>query len=80
MSTYDDFSSPAQMHADCREAGRHLGLVTPAEAELARAARAAVQPPPSIHFEDYPREVRKRGIEVSDAAQRLANALHLHLD
>ena len=35
---------------------------------------------PSIHFEDYPREVRKREIAVSDAAARLANALHLHLD
>ena len=39
-----------------------------------------MEPAPSIHFEDFPREVPKRDIEVSDAAARLANALHLHLD
>ena len=31
-------------------------------------------------FADYPAEVRKRDIAVSEAAARLANALHLHLD
>ena len=31
-------------------------------------------------FADFPREVRKRDIEVGEAAQRLANALSLHLD
>ena len=41
---------------------------------------AAVAEPPSIRFEDYPTEVGKREIRVSDAAARLANALHLHLD
>ena len=49
-------------------------------------SRARARPPrgrrpaPSIHFEDFPREVPKRDIRVSDAAARLANALHLHLD
>ena len=70
---YDDFSSPAAMASDCRAT---LG----SSARLARAARAATQAPPSIHFEDYPTEVRKRDITVSDAAARLAAALHLHLD
>ena len=60
------------MLADCRAVGRHL--------RLERAARAAVSGPPSIRYEDYPAEVGKREIRVSDAAARIANALHLHLD
>lgn len=47
---------------------------------LERVAVAAVKEAPSIHFEDYPREVTKREITVSAAAARLASALHLHLD
>jgi hypothetical protein len=73
---HDELATPAEMAADCREAGRNLGL----ERRLQRAAQAAVTTPPSLHFEDYPREVGKRDIRVSDAAVRLANALHLHLD
>ena len=69
---YDDASTPQEMSADCRAVGENL--------RLQRAAKAAVRPAPSIHFEDYPREVTKREIRVSEAAARLANALHLHLD
>jgi hypothetical protein len=76
--TYDELATPAEMHADCEQVGRNLPR--PTERELAQAADAAVSTPPSIHFEDYPREVRKREIEISDAAARLAGALHLHLD
>ena len=47
---------------------------------LDRVARAAVAGPPSLEYDDFPREVRKRDISVSEAAARLANALHLHLD
>ena len=47
---------------------------------LDRVARAAVAGPPSLEYDDFPREVPKREIAVSDAAARLANALHLHLD
>ncbi|WP_258236379.1 hypothetical protein [Nocardioides campestrisoli] len=43
---------------------------------LDRVARAAVRPAPSIHFEDYPREVHKSEIRVSAAAARLAGALY----
>ena len=68
MSAYE----PTQMRADAAAAGRNL--------RLERAARRAVGDAPSIRFEDYPREIRKRDIDVSDAATRLANALHLHLD
>ena len=45
------------MRADCRATGRNLHLP-----RLERAARAAVEPAPSIHFEDFPREVPKRDI------------------
>ena len=73
---HDELASPAEMAADCQEAGRNLRL----ELRLEQAARAAVSPAPSIHFDDYPAEVGKREIRISDAAARLAGALHLHLD
>ena len=69
---HDELGTPAELAADCQEIGRNL--------RLERAAKAAVATPPSIRFEDYPAEVGKREIRVSDAAARLANALHLHLD
>ena len=69
---YDDASTPQEMSADCRAVGENL--------RLQKAAKAAVQPAPSIHFEDYPREVAKREVRISDAATRIANALQLHLD
>jgi hypothetical protein len=67
---YDDPATPAEMQADCRAVGEGLE----------RAARAAVRPAPSLHFEDQPHEVTKRDIEISEAAARLAGALHLQLD
>ena len=73
---HDELATPQEMVHDCRELGRNLGL----ETRLERAARAAVAAPPSLRFEDYPAEVGKREIRISDAAARLANALHLHLD
>jgi hypothetical protein len=47
---------------------------------LQRVARAAAAGPPSLEYADYPREVAKRDIAVDEAAARIANALHLHLD
>ena len=76
---YDDASPTDRMTSDCRAVEEALRLPeqrTPAE----RAARAALRPAPSILFDDYPREVAKPSIEVSEAAARLAGALHLHLD
>ncbi|MGZ4436509.1 MAG: hypothetical protein ACXVWU_13785 [Nocardioides sp.] len=75
---YDDASSATEMTSDCHavEAALHLPK-RPSAPE--RAAAAAVEPAPSILFEDYPREVKKPTIEVSEAAARLAAALHLHL-
>jgi hypothetical protein len=68
----DDFASVQQMRADCVATGRNL--------RLERAAERAVGPAPSLRYEDFPREVTKRDIAVTDAATRIANALHLHLD
>ena len=59
------------MAADCRAPAATCASSAPPGPPVA--------PPPSIHFEDYPREVGKREIRVSDAAARIANALHLHL-
>ncbi|MBC2933447.1 hypothetical protein [Nocardioides sp. zg-1228] len=72
----DELGTPAEMAADGRAASRNLGL----QSRLERAARAAGRPAPSLHFDDYPAEVGKREIRVSEAAARLAGALHLHLD
>jgi hypothetical protein len=69
---YDDLATPQEMFADCRATGRNL--------RLERAALAAVAPAPSLRFEDFPREVPKREVTVTEAATRIANALHLHLD
>ena len=70
MTPYEEIDTPTQLHSDCQEVNRRLEL----------AARKVVQTPPSIHFEDFPREVPKPEIRISEAAQRLANAMHLHLD
>ncbi len=69
---YEDSSSLAQMRADC--------LLAESNLNLERVARRVVEPAPSILFEDFPREIPKREIEYSEAAARLASALHLHLD
>ena len=67
---HDDLPSPQEMRADGREAERRLQ----------RVARSAALPAPSLHYADYPREVRKPEVRVSEAAARIAGALHLHLD
>lgn len=83
-SAYDELTPAQQMTADCRACQRELDLqraVARPEPRLDRAAQAAVGGVvPSLHFEDFPREVGKREIRISDAAARLAGALHLHLD
>lgn len=76
---YDDPSSTREMASDCKavEAALHLPRRrTTGE----QTTHRAVQPAPSILFEDYPREVKKQEIAVSNAAARLGAALHLHLD
>ena len=76
---YDEASTATEMTTDCEAVGSALrlpGRRTPAE----RARAAAVRPAPSIRFEDYPREVEKPTIRVSEAASRLAAAFHSFLD
>ena len=76
---YDDASSANEMTSDCKavEAALHLPRRrTTGE----QTTHRAVKPAPSILFEDYPREVKKQEIAVSEAAARLGAALHLHLD
>jgi hypothetical protein len=62
---YADADTTATMRRDCDAAAVQINVL-----------RAA----PSIRFEDNSCEVVKRDIRVSDAARRLATALHLHLD
>ena len=71
-TAYDDLTTPAEMHADCRAAGANL--------HLERAARRATRPAPSIHFDEQPAEQPKREIRYSEAAVRIAGALHFHLE
>ena len=70
--TYAELSPTPELVADARKVVSSL--------RLERVVMAAVEPAPSIHFEDYPREMAKQEIQVSAAAARIANALHLHLD
>jgi hypothetical protein len=70
--THDELDSVSRLREDCVAVGRNL--------RLERVARAAVAGPPSLEYDDYPREIPKRDIRISDAAAALADALHLHLD
>jgi hypothetical protein len=75
---YDEASDAQEMTADCRAVEAALRL--PRRRTTGETtARAVVKPAPSIRFDDYPREVAKREITVSEAAARLGAALHLHL-
>ena len=70
--THAELDSVSRQRADCAAVGRNL--------RLERVARAAVAGPPSLEYDAFPREVTKRELTVTDAAARLADALHLHLD
>jgi hypothetical protein len=71
-TSYDEIDTPATMREDAAAAGRAL--------KLDRVATAAAAGPPSLEYDDYPREVTKPVIAVDDAAARIANGMHLHLD
>jgi hypothetical protein len=71
-TSYDEIDSPASMRADCAAVGRAL--------RLDGIAAAAVAGAPRLGYDEQPREVRKGEIEIGEAAARIANALHLHLD
>ena len=72
---YDDQDSAHQMHDDCTACGS-----SPALSRQRIDNTAVTMPAPSLEFHEYPREVRKREIEVSEAAAHLGARLPLHLD
>jgi hypothetical protein len=72
---YDDQDSTHQMHDDCTACGTRLDLPRHRIDES-----TITMPAPSLAFDQFPREVRKPEIEVSEAAAHLASRLHLHLD
>ena len=65
MTPYEEIASPAEMKTDCEAVTRRLE----------DAATKAVRPAPSIHFDEFPQDVPKRGIAIPAAAQRLAAAI-----
>ena len=67
MSAFFELDSPQAMHADAEMVGQRLPLVAP-------------RLPYTDVYAGYPTDLPKREIEVTEAAQRIANALHLHLD
>ncbi len=71
---YDDQDTTVKMHTDCTACVSEMGL--PEQ----RIATDALRPAPSIEYADFPREIRKPEITVSDAAAHLASRLHLHFN
>ena len=67
MSAWFELDSPQTMRADAALVGARLPLVAP------RLAYSDL-------YAGYPTDLPKREIEITEAAQRIANALHLHLD
>jgi hypothetical protein len=71
---YDDPDTTVKMHLDCTACAAQMGLpgrpISP----------AALDRVPSIEYADFPREIRKPEITVSEATAHLAAQLHLHLD
>jgi len=67
VSAFFELDSPQTMQADAAAVGARLPLVSP------RLAYTDL-------YTDFPHDLPKGEIEITEAAQRIANALHLHLD
>jgi hypothetical protein len=67
VSAFFEMDSLQTMHVDAAAVDQRLPLVEP------RLAYTDL-------YTSFPHDLPKGGIEISEAAQRLANALHLHLD
>ena len=74
---YDDHDPAHEMRVDCTACASRIELPQRRRGEI---SEAATMPAPSLEYAEFPREVAKRSIEVSDAAAHLASRLHLHLD
>ena len=71
---YEDADTAAAMAGDCAVVAAAMDL--PLRADV---ATVAARPVPSLRYEDFPREVRKRDVTVDAATAHLAAALELHL-
>ena len=72
---YDDQDSANQMHDDCTACGTRIEL------PRQRIDNSAItMPAPSLAFDQFPHQVHKPEIKVSEAAAHLASRLHLSLD
>jgi len=72
---YDDQDTAVKMHDDCSACEAQIDL------PRQRVDNSAItMPAPSLRFSDFPRQVVKPEIEVSEAAAHLASRIHLHLD
>jgi hypothetical protein len=67
VTAYHDLDSPQTMHEDAAAVGQRLPRLAP------RLAYADL-------YTGYPQDLPKGDIQIGEAAQRIANALHLHLD
>ena len=67
MTAYHELDNPQTMRTDAAAAGARLPLVAP------RLAYTDV-------YAEFPTDLPKPEIEITEAAQRIANALQLHLD
>ncbi|MCW2755498.1 MAG: hypothetical protein JWQ32_2909 [Marmoricola sp.] len=71
---YDDQDTTVKMHTDCNACASEMGIPDQ------RIDEVALGTAPSIEYADFPREIRKPEITVSEAAAHLASRIHLHLD
>lgn len=69
---YDDQDTTVKMTVDCAACASEIGI------PQQRISPEALGTVPSIEYADFPREIRKPEIKVSDAAAHLAAQLHLH--
>lgn len=71
---YDDQDTAPKMRVDCTACAAQMGLAEQ------RISPELIDQVPSIEYADFPREIRKPEITVTEAAALLAARLHLHLD
>ena len=71
---YDDQDTTGKMHLDCTACAAQMNI------PQQRITPELVENAPSIEFDDFPREIRKPEITVTEATAHLAARLHLHLD
>jgi hypothetical protein len=69
---YDDADTAHQMHQDCAACASEMRFPVKFPVKV-----PVLRPVPSILFADYPREITKREVTVSEAAVLLASKLHL---